>query len=527
VKQKWAVVIGTAKFKEKRLNGDEQSMDAAAKQFYDYLLDDQGGRFAPSHVKLLLNSEATRQNIMSTLGHSWLANLAGQDDLVVVFIATSSFATTDGGTYLCAHDCALDNIYSTCISMQDLMGSMRKEIKSDRILLVLQACYSGAAKLDTGAKALFSGYNIDLDRVVLGKGYVILSSSGSDEITWNDVFSRHLVQALRQQNGLIKLQDAFMEARKATEEETARQGLAKKQTPQMKSDWSGNDLVLGAPPVEQVSQLPSEVMNFLSAEAYYLQATNEVNKGNLDEAIRQYEKALTIDPNYADALGDYGAVLALKGQLNQALVPYRKAIAARPGDGVFHANYARILDRLGSGEESLKELKLAYQCNPKDRIVLTALSNKELQSGNPREAIKLLREAIALYPNSGTLHERLGCALAQSGDVDAALSEARLAAKLEPTSPSAKLNLGSILMLHGELQEAISSYKQVVADVPANADAHLLMSKALEASGDRANASCELAQFLKLANVADPRAVDARRHLTELSPAVLNPPSQH
>src|ERR1700729_2352640 len=56
VKQKWAVVIGASKFKEKRLNGDEQSMDAAAKQFYDYLLDDRGGRFAANHAKLLLNS---------------------------------------------------------------------------------------------------------------------------------------------------------------------------------------------------------------------------------------------------------------------------------------------------------------------------------------------------------------------------------------------------------------------------------------------------------------------------------------
>ncbi|MBK9206318.1 MAG: hypothetical protein IPL73_28675 [Candidatus Obscuribacter sp.] len=52
IKQKWAVVIGAAKFKEPRLNGMDSKMDIAARNFVTYLKDPNGGRFPESHVKL-------------------------------------------------------------------------------------------------------------------------------------------------------------------------------------------------------------------------------------------------------------------------------------------------------------------------------------------------------------------------------------------------------------------------------------------------------------------------------------------
>src|SRR6516162_2290791 len=129
-------------------------MDAAAHDFYTYAVDPNAGRFQKDHVRLLVNSEATEQTIMSALGKPWLGSLAGPDDLAVVFVSTLGFPTTDGSSYLCSYDCALDNVYGTCISIQNLMGTLRKNVGTDRILLVLQACYSGAAELNAGAKAL-------------------------------------------------------------------------------------------------------------------------------------------------------------------------------------------------------------------------------------------------------------------------------------------------------------------------------------------------------------------------------------
>lgn len=505
IKQKWAVVIGAGSFKENRLNGFF-AMDKSAYDFYDYLVDPKAGRFDKTHVKLLVNSAATRQNVMNNLGDGWLGKLAGPDDVVVVFISTHGFPTTDGSTYLCAYDCALDNVYSTCISMQDLMQTLKSQVKSDRILLVLQACYSGAAELTAGSKALFNGYNVDLNKVVLGKGYVILTSSKADQMTWGDSFSRSLTKALRDKDGMVPLREAFEKARQDTEHATTyNQPRGKTQTPVMKADWKGNDLVLGAPTEEKVSEIPSEVATAQAAEAYYLKANNAVIAGQLEQAISQYELAIKTDPFYADALGDYGVLLSIKGDFEGAREKLKRAIAARPNDVLFHSNYARVLDKMGDEPGCMNELATAYKINNKDRVVLTALASKAIKAGDGPRAKAFLEQALNLYPNSADLHQRLSFVLSKSGDVEGAIAHAREAAHIDPNNVTARLNLGSTMLMKGDTQGAITSYREAVKLAPENADAHYLLSKALASFGESAEAKAEFSKFKSLCAPTDPR----------------------
>jgi len=525
IKQKWAVVIGASKFQEHKLIGPEQ-MDAAARDFNDYLLDAHGGRMHPDHVKLLTNSAATRQNIMSTLGSSWLGSLAGPDDLVIVFISTNAFPATDDTTYLCAYDCALDNIYSTCISMQNLMDTLKKYVPSHRILLIVQSAYSGAAELSgakalsgakelTGAKAIFSGYNIDVDKVALGKGYIILSSSQPDQITWGDAFSRNLIAALRLQDGLINLQDAFAIARRKTETETGAAG--KKQTPTMKSDWSGNNLVIGAPPIEQVSAIPSSVASFVAAESHYLRANNALIKGDKATAASEYQAAIGDDGKYADAICDYGALEFMNEKFDHAAQLYEKAIAIRPDDELMHANYARVLAALGQADKAKAELQAAYRLNPKDLNVLAALGSRYVADSDFPQAEEMLKQAVQLAPNSDSLHQRLSYIYSKSGNGTAALHEAQQAARLNPKSVTAILNLGSIALMNGDRTQALKTYQQALQLEPNNPDAHFFLSKLYEAAGDWKRALHELNSFLQCCRTDDPRGLAARQHFTELA----------
>ncbi len=520
VKQKWAVVVGTSKFKEGRMAPvHEGDMALAAKDFYNYLIDPNGGRFDSSHVKLLLDADAQKQNIMTAIGPNFLGNGAGPDDLVVVYIATSSFPTTDGNTYLCSYDCALDNIYGTCISMQSLMSTLKQNVHSDRIVLVLQAAYSGAASITEGAKSLEPvkpQFNVDLEKVVMGNGLVILSSSQPNQVTSSCAFSKNLISALRQENGMVSLNKAFASAQEKTASETAARDAKKKQVPLMKSTWKGADLVLGAPPAERVANLPASVTSFLSAEGAYLKASKLMADGKLDEAIQQYKLAVAADPSYGDALADYGTALALKGDWKAAKEMQQKAIAANPTDALFHLNYARILDKLGEAEASMKELNAAYSLNPKDTSVLTALSKKTMAAGQMKDSIRYLEEAVDLYPARADLRERLSYGLMKSGDVDQSVAQAKEAVKLDAKSASAHTTLGSALMVQGYVVPAVNAYKDAVKLTPNDANPHLLLSKALEKSGDQDGAITELNQFLTLVGADDPRSAQAKEHLERL-----------
>ena len=520
IKQKWAVVIGTSKFKEGRLSSaTEDGMAQSAKEFYQYLIDPHGGRFDAKHVKLLLDSDAQKQSIMTALGSGFLGNAVGADDLVVVFVATSSFPTTDGNTYLCSYDCALDNIYGTCVSMQSLMSTLKQNVHSDRILLVLQAAYSGAADLTSGAKSLLPSraqYNLDLDKVLLGNGFIILSSSQANEITQSSVFSKNLTSALRQEDGLITLNKAFAIAKQKTEAETAAKDSRKRQVPGMKSAWSGADLVVGVPPVERVSNLPTAVSSFLSAEGAYLKASKFVAEGKMEEALEQYKLAIAADPKYGDALADYGAALAMKGDWKAASEMQQRAIAANPNDALFHLNYARILEQLGESQSSLRELNIAYALNPKDTSVLMALSRKNLAAGQAKESVRYLEEAVDLYPKRSDLRERLSYGLMKCGDVDQSAAQAKEAVRLDPKSASANTMLGSVLLAQGYIVPAVNAYKEAARLAPDDATIHWLLANSMEKSGDSEGAIAELETFIKLSGNSDQRVLKAKEHLEVL-----------
>ncbi len=513
IRQKWAIVIAVGKFKDKRMNND-QFIDKAAKKFHSYLLSEKGGRFQPDHVKLLLNDDATQQNIATSLSPSWLGTLAGPDDLVVVYIATQGFPTTDGNSWLCSYNTALDNIYGTCVSMQSIMKTLKDQVKSDRVVLILESPYSGSANL-LGARELTSNYSLDLNKVVLGHGYMLLCSAKPDQAIRGTRFSENLTVALLQNDGKISLPDAFEKAKENTQTDALNEG--RKQTPVLKSDWSGADLTLGAPVLEQLAMLPESVRNFLGAESHYLKASRLMGAGDLTAAISEYEAAVATDPSYSDALADYGVALALQGKWKDAVQQLKQAVTLKPNDSLYRANYARVLDALGQTVECRRELEKAYNLNPKDRVILCALADKTISAGDVHSAIGLLQDALDMYPNMASLHDRLGFALSASGNFNDAYQHIEKAVQLDPALVSARLNMGSLLATKGDLQPAIVQYREAIKLAPSNVDAHMLLSKVLEKTSDVAEARDELVKFIELLPAGDARRAAAQAHLDQIN----------
>lgn len=517
IHDKFAIVVGISDYSDSRLNDGTHTMERAAKEFYDYLVDPRAGRFAPDHVRMLVNGSATHRALKATMGEQWLGKMAQKDDLVVVFISTGSFPTTDGSVYLCAYDCALDNIAGTCLSVRDLMGSVRKNTRSDRILLVLQSCYGGSAELANGAKSLANASTVDLSKLEVGAGGIILTSSGTDERTWGDTFSHNLVESLKQKDGMVALSDAFAAARDATIHDTTLKNPAMRQTPTMKSAWKGHDLVLGMPAAAHDSSVPQNVTSYLSAESHYLSATRAMAAGKLDDAISEYKSALTEDPQYADAVADLSGAYYFKGDLPAAAEGYRKAIGITPDDSLFHLNYARVLDKQGVKDESQRELVAAHALNPRDSSILAALARNELAAGHVGKAIDFLSEACANSPNSADLEARLSLALSQDNRPSEALDHALRAAQIDPRALMPQIALGSAHLSLGDGTQAVSASKQAVESAPGNLDAHLLLARSYLCAGDNARAKAEFEQFLKICPSCDARLGTVRKQLENIS----------
>lgn len=252
VKDKWALIIGISKFKNDSLNLKYPSKDA--KDFYDYLVSE--GKFQKDHVKLLLDDQATRGNILSELGDRWLPRMAAPDDLVLIYFSShgsSSDMDVGGVNYLLAHDTEPDQLFASGLAMQDLTRVIKGRVHSDRVVLILDACHSGAAEPE--AKGLVRVKNVDAEAIAQGTGQLVISSSTPSQVSWeskevqNSVFTRYLIDGLKSKGEKTTLGDAFSFMKDKVQNEVLRaRGVL--QTPVLKSKWQGKDIIISAPPVE-------------------------------------------------------------------------------------------------------------------------------------------------------------------------------------------------------------------------------------------------------------------------------------
>lgn len=260
VADKWALIVGISKFNDEKINLKFAAKDAT--DFADFLIKHEN--FAPDHVLLLTDDKATRKNILESLGSKWLPRLAMPSDLVVLYFSThgSPSDIDEGGVnYLIAHDTELDNLYATGIPMQDLVHMIKGRVHSDRIVIFLDACHSGATTAD--GKGIVRVSNVDADAVVQGTGQLVISSSAPNERSWeskndsNGVFTKHLISALSKNGAATTLGSAFGELKQEVQAEVLRD-RAQLQTPVMRSKWQGADLALALPPVKPRQSLTFE-----------------------------------------------------------------------------------------------------------------------------------------------------------------------------------------------------------------------------------------------------------------------------
>lgn len=251
IKDKWALIIGISNFADSQINLQFSAKDAL--DFKDYLI--KSANFAPSHVRTLIDKEATRDRIFDEFGDSWLPRVAGRDDLVVIYISTHGTPADadDIGhvNYLVAYDTDKTKLFSKGIAMQELCGLIKTRVKSDRVLIVLDTCFSGNTA-PTG-KGLVRTGNVSADEIALGTGQLVICSSSTSQRSWeskqypNGIFTKKLIESLQINGSKTTLGQAFTALKDKVEDEARRQ-YAVTQTPCMNGKWSGNDLILAVPP---------------------------------------------------------------------------------------------------------------------------------------------------------------------------------------------------------------------------------------------------------------------------------------
>lgn len=219
----WALIVGINEYQNVR-NLKYAVNDAQA--FYNLLV--KQNQIPKENVIILTNQQANLRNLRRAMG-TQLKKKAGKEDMVIIFFAghgaTEKDVTSPDGDglekYLLPVDAELEDIYTSALPMREISHIFRR-IKSERIIFIADSCYSGASGGRTinvsGIRSSLS--DTFLDRIASGKGTVILTASGANEVSTESdefkhgIFTYFLLEGLKgkadiDHDGLITVDEIY------------------------------------------------------------------------------------------------------------------------------------------------------------------------------------------------------------------------------------------------------------------------------------------------------------------------------
>jgi Tfp pilus assembly protein PilF len=87
-------------------------------------------------------------------------------------------------------------------------------------------------------------------------------------------------------------------------------------------------------------------------------------RGEIDEAIRQFQEAVRLKPAYTDAHYNLGVALFKEGQTDEAISEYQEAIRLKPDYADFHYNLGVALFKKGLTDEAMGQYQEAVRLKP-------------------------------------------------------------------------------------------------------------------------------------------------------------------
>ncbi|MFH2011720.1 MAG: caspase family protein [Pseudomonadota bacterium] len=210
--EKWALIIGISDYKDTNIPGLRYSADDAT-AFYNWTISPNGGKYAPSRVKLLLNQDATGKNIRNAL-FVWLRQALEEDMVTIYFAGHGSPESPDSSSnlFLLPYDAQYNDVATTGFPMWDIETALKRFIKAKKVVVVADACHSGgighpfevARRSNRAIKInpISSGLQ-NLSKI--GDGVCVISASDEKQLSqesqnWgggHGVFTYFLIEALK------------------------------------------------------------------------------------------------------------------------------------------------------------------------------------------------------------------------------------------------------------------------------------------------------------------------------------------
>jgi tetratricopeptide (TPR) repeat protein len=198
-----------------------------------------------------------------------------------------------------------------------------------------------------------------------------------------------------------------------------------------------------------------------SARSAFDEGIAYFNRGDFEEAIALFQKAIELDPEYGEAYLYLGRSYLSLGRWFDAITPLRTAFRIAPAETKREAVNLLLDALLAAGADALKRgdfkssiglFKEALELKPESHEVKTQLlgavmgfGTQSLSEGNPTEAINAFTEALQLSPNNIDAYLSLAKAFFNNGDFFKALQTVQNLLSLDPGNEAARSLMNQLM----------------------------------------------------------------------------------
>ncbi|HUB66755.1 MAG TPA: tetratricopeptide repeat protein [Candidatus Methylacidiphilales bacterium] len=173
-----------------------------------------------------------------------------------------------------------------------------------------------------------------------------------------------------------------------------------------------------------------------------------------------------------------GNALLQKGQVDAAIAQYQKALKIDSHDDVVYYDLGFALMQKGQVAEAMPQFEKALEINPANADARDDFGATLFSTGQTDKAMTQFQKAVEINPNLAQAYYNMGVALIQKGQLDPAIAEFQKALKTNPSFAAAHNNLGVAFLRQGRADEAITQFQETLRFNPGDQDAQYNLSQA-------------------------------------------------
>lgn len=203
----------------------------------------------------------------------------------------------------------------------------------------------------------------------------------------------------------------------------------------------------------------------VAAFKHYEQGIEKVTKLHLKDAAMEFEKAISIDPNFAMAYLQLGIAKLRSEDEKGTREAIMKAVElidrVAPKERLFIRGLEAVID--GKAEKRIDCFREITERYPNDKEAYRQLGMAYLADEQLEAAIKSFQQALRIDPEYSEGYNRLAYAFLSKGDNEIALSNARKYVSIMPDEPNPHDTLGDIYLGSGRIDDAIAEYEKIIS----------------------------------------------------------------